>query len=59
MRWRLWLGGAAIIALVLLGVGRGFRLPILATGGKGIVIALVGVLVVSALLRKRSDAPPP
>jgi hypothetical protein len=57
VRWRLWLGGAAIVALVLLGVGRGFRLPIVAMGGKGLVIALIGVLVVSALLRKRPEPP--
>jgi len=54
VNWRLWLGGAVLLALVLLGLGSGLRLPLLALGGKGLVIALVGALIINALWRNRS-----
>ena len=53
MKWRLWLGGAAILAIVLLLVGKGFRLPMLGGGGRMIVIVLVGLMALAVLLRRR------
>jgi hypothetical protein len=51
VNWRLWLGGAALLALILLGAGRGLRLPVLAMGGKGLVITLLCVLIIHTLWR--------
>lgn len=58
VNWRLWLGGTALLAVVLLGVGRGLRLPVLAMSGKGLVIALLGVLIIHTLWRNRSTNTP-
>lgn len=58
MNWRVWLGGVAITALVLLGIGFGLRLPLLFAGGKGLAVLLIGVLLLSALLPRSRPKDP-